>query len=173
MKRIVEISINQRQYLELEKIALGAFAPLSGFMNEDQFITVVNHMHLPDGSLFPLPVIFDLTDEQVDAVRGSSVVTLLHADDAVATLFPESVYTCEKESVAEKIFGTADIRHPGVAHFMRLGRFFVGGQVKLTKRVLWEFSEYELTPEQTRAHFKKKGWETVVGFQTRSAAECN
>ena len=58
------LEINQRQYLELEKLTLGAYAPLDGFMTEAAFASVVSSLHLPDGQFFPLPVTLDLSQEQ-------------------------------------------------------------------------------------------------------------
>jgi len=49
-----------------------------------------------------------------------------------------------------------------------MGNCFVGGPVKLWKRISADFPEYDLTPEQTRAHFADGGWDSVVGFQTRN-----
>jgi sulfate adenylyltransferase len=163
-----ELSLNVRQYLELEKIAIGAFAPLTGFMNEDEFVGVVDELHLPDGQLFPLPVVLDLSPDQAAAVRGTEKVTLLFGDQEVGELQPESVFTCDKCDVARKVYGTDDTEHPGVRHFFRMGDTFVGGPVKLLSRVQFDFSEYELTPAETKAHFKAKGFESVAGFQTRN-----
>ena len=52
------INLNHVQYLELEKIGLGAFDPLGGFMDEVQFTSVVDIMRLPDGGVFTVPVWF-------------------------------------------------------------------------------------------------------------------
>jgi sulfate adenylyltransferase len=49
-----------------------------------------------------------------------------------------------------------------------MGEYFIGGRVSLDHRVTMEFSKFDLTPKETRAHFAKKGWESVVGFQTRN-----
>ena len=38
------IPINMHQYLELQNIGNGAFSPLTGFMNEDEFTSVVETM---------------------------------------------------------------------------------------------------------------------------------
>jgi sulfate adenylyltransferase len=80
----------------------------------------------------------------------------------------ESRFSCDKGAVAEKVFGTRDSRHPGVAHFLQLGEVFVGGPVRLGSRPSFEFSGDELTPEQARGAFAERGWKTVVGFQTRN-----
>jgi sulfate adenylyltransferase len=165
---VAELSLTERQYLEFEKIALGAFAPLSGFMNEDEFVGVVHHLRLPNGQLFPLPVVLDLSADQVASVTGSQSVTLLFDDQEVGELRPESVFRCDKVEVARKVYGTDDVAHPGVAHFLRMGDTFVGGEVRLRSRVRFDFSEYELTPAETRAHFEAHGFKTVAGFQTRN-----
>lgn len=165
---MAELAINRRQYLELEKIAFGAFAPLRGFMKEDEFDHVVEHMRLPDGSPFPLPVVLDVTSEQAKAVRAAGRVTLTFEGLEVGEVIPESIYKCDKEAVAQKVFETRDSHHPGVAHFLVMGDYFVGGPVRLIQRAYFDFSEYELTPAETRAHFAERGWGEIVGFQTRN-----
>ena len=154
------IPLNRRQYLELEKIAFGAFAPLAGFMAEEEFVAVVDRMRLP--------VVLDVTREQAAAIRAAGRVAFLFEGQEVGELFPTSVYTCDKGDVAQKVFGTREQAHPGVALFLRMGDFFVGGAVRLTRRVYFEFSKYELTPAETRAYFAERGWQTIVGFQTRN-----
>lgn len=163
-----ELHINQRQYLELEKIALGAFMPLTGFMNAAEFNGAVDRMRLPQGEPFPLPVVLDITAEQARAVRGASCISLVFRGTEVGRVFPEDLYTCDKERVALQVFGTKSASHPGVAHFFRMGDYFVGGRVEHTRRVEFEFSAYEITPAQARAHFARCGWQKIVGFQTRN-----
>ena len=71
-----EITLTRDQYLEFEKIGLGAFAPLQGFMNEDDFLSVVARMRLDDGSPFTLPVVLDVTAEAARGLRGAGRVAL-------------------------------------------------------------------------------------------------
>ena len=51
-----ELSLQTRQYLDAEKLALGAFAPLTGFMNEAEFHHVVEHLRLPNGDVRRVPI---------------------------------------------------------------------------------------------------------------------
>lgn len=163
-----KILINRRQYLELEKIAFGSFAPLCGFMDQAEFHSVVEEMRLPNGAVFPLPVVLDVTDDQAKIARSAGRLSLVFEGNSVGEITPTSVYTCDKEAVSAKVFGTRDTRHPGVAHFLRMGRFLIGGPVRLIQRMFFEFSQYEFTPEETRSHFASRGWRTIVGFQTRN-----
>jgi len=162
------MEIKQRQYLELENLAQGAFYPLNGFMNKGEFYSVIETMRLPGGQLFPLPVVLDQTLDQVRETAGADRIGLIFEGREVGEIIPESVFTCDKGAVADEIFGTRDTAHPGVSQWMRMGEQFVGGPVRLNHRVPLEFSHYDLTPDQTREHFAKEGWNTVVGFQTRN-----
>ena len=165
---MAEIDINKRQYLELEKIALGAFLPVDGFMEEDDFRSVVDCMRLRSGEVFPLPVVLDVDERTADRLRTGETIALAYDGRPVGEVQVRSVFSCDKEEVARKIFGTADRAHAGVDHFFRSGSHFVGGPVRLGERVSFEFSRYELTPAEARARFAERGWRTVVGFQTRN-----
>ena len=162
------IALKRRQYLELENLALGAFAPLGGFMSERELTSVVESMRLPEGHLFPLPVVLDMTPQQARETEGVDRVELVFEGQEVGEIIPESIFTCDKVSVATEVFGTQDSLHPGVAQWLKMGDYFLGGRVSLKRRVRLEFSDYDMTPEETRAHFASAGWRTVVGFQTRN-----
>lgn len=165
---MTELALSRAQYLELEKLALGVFRPVTGFMTEDQFCGVVSDMRLPGGEPFTLPVILDVTADDAVRLRGRSNVALTYEDVEVGQLTPESIFTCDKESVARQVFGTTERAHPGVDFFYRGGDHFVGGPIKLTHRVTLDISTCELTPDETRAEFARRGWKSVVGFQTRN-----
>lgn len=165
---VASLAINLRQHLELRNIGIGSFAPLTGFMREDEFCSVVESMRLPSGEVFPLPVVLDLTQEQVREIGDAENLTLVFQGKEVGEVAAESLFSCDKASVAEQVFGTADTEHPGVAHLMRMGEFFLGGRVRLLEHAPLEFSAYDQTPEKTRELFQEKGWSTVVGFQTRN-----
>lgn len=165
---MTEIHLNTRQYLELEKLGLGVFLPLTGFMNEDEFHSVVNTLRLPSGAVFPLPVVLDVPADIAAACRGRAEISLIFAGREVGTLRPDSFFSPDRHAVAAKVFGTVDTAHPGVALLHRMNDVFVGGAITFRQRVSLPLSRFELTPEQTRQAFAERNWKTVVGFQTRN-----
>ena len=165
---MTDLILNKRQYLELEKLALGAFAPLTGFMNEADFHSVVSRMRLASGEVFPLPVYLDVDAETASRRQLGETLTLRFDGTVVGAVVVESVFTCDKASVTANVYGTDDPAHPGVAHFYRSNTHFIGGDVHLVRRIAFEFSRHELTPAETRARFGDLGWRSVAGFQTRN-----
>ena len=163
-----ELELTRTQYLELEKLGQGAFHPVTGFMTEDEFRSVRAAMRLPDGQVFPLPIVLQTTPETAARIKGVSRVTLLFDGVEVGELSPVSIYRPDMAGAARDIYGTDERAHPGVRFFMDAGDVFVGGPVKLTARIRLDVADWELTPEQTRSMFRARGWTTVAGFQTRN-----
>ena len=162
------IDLNRSQYLELENIALGAFLPVKGFMNEDEFQSVVRNMRLPSGEVFPLPVVLDVSAAQARALRGQPRVSLVFGREVVAVMTPESIFSIDRQECARQIFGTTDDGHAGVQKFFAMESHFVGGPISLISRATLDISSWNLTPQQTRSAFAERDWKTVVGFQTRN-----
>ncbi len=162
------IHLNRDQYLELEKIAVGAFSPLDGFMTKTQFDAVVETMRLPDGAVFTIPVVLDVTREEQAELIDADQVDLVFEGVVVGRIWPEDFFEADRAYTARHVFGTDDQNHPGVDYFTSLQPVFVGGRVELIQRAQFDISRYELLPSETKALFKEKGWETVVGFQTRN-----
>jgi sulfate adenylyltransferase len=162
------ITLNRDQYLELEKIGLGAFAPLTGFMDEAEFRSVTETMRLPSGAVFTLPVLLDIDAPMAVALRDCAGIDLLYDAKTVGRLKPRDFFRCDRRAVAQRIFGTDNASHPGVAYFYGLREVFVGGEVELLERAHFDISADELTPQETRDLFRMRGWRRVVGFQTRN-----
>ncbi len=165
---MAELILDRDRYSELEKLAIGAFHPVAGFMDEDDFYSVVDTMRLRNGEFFPFPIVLDLSPAQARAFRGRPRIPLVYAGREVGEIRPQSFFTCDKGAVAKKIYGTADPAHPGVAQFLSMGDVFVGGPVSLGTRIPFECPDRESSPVETKKVFAERGWKQVVGFATRN-----
>nr|WP_236841279.1 sulfate adenylyltransferase [Brevibacillus formosus] len=155
---------------DIECIAIGAFSPLTGFMEEADYHNVVETMRLANGTIWPLPVTLAVdADEHDDLVPGDSI--LLRGEDGVdyAILRVKSCFVPDKMREAELVFRTVDLAHPGVKKMFEKPNLYVGGPVEVLQKPRPErFSDFYLTPAETRKRFRENGWKTVVGFQTRN-----
>lgn len=161
------VQLNSRQLSDLELIATGAVSPLEGFMGRDAYVSVVETMHLPDGLPWSMPI--TLASDRSDWRAGERVALVNATGTVVAVLDLADVYAYDKQVEAEKVYRTTDGSHPGVAALYAQGDTLLGGRVTvLDLPAHTEFSQYYLSPQQTRAAFGERGWRTVVGFQTRN-----
>ncbi|MEZ5648083.1 MAG: sulfate adenylyltransferase [Alphaproteobacteria bacterium] len=164
-----ELHLTRTQYLEFEKLILGAYKPVSAFMNIDTLRSVVQEMRLPDGQPFTLPILLSIDHETMQRLRGLPRVTLIYQNTEVGELIPENFFTCDKIEICSTIFGTVDQSHPGVRFFLNSNDWFIGGPVRsLTSLFSESLGPDELTPQQSISLFKSKGWKTIAGFQTRN-----
>merc|ERR1719183_1961381 len=59
------IEITERQSCDVELLCNGGLSPLTGFLNEDAYTSVVETMKLPDGNIMGLPIVMDTDDDSV------------------------------------------------------------------------------------------------------------
>lgn len=167
MKEIT-LEINFDQYLEVEKLALGVFSPLKGFMAKADYASCVERLCLSTGEIFSIPIVLDVDSGFAKRLSEKSVVLLKFQNSIVGRLTVSDVYTSNRLEDIKKIFGTNDLSHPGVDYFFKLKEYFIGGIVELFRRPDSIFLKLDYTPEQTKKIFNDLGWKTVVGFQTRN-----
>ena len=81
----------------------------------------------------------------------------------------EEIYEWDLESVAERVFGTQDARHPLVAEMHAWGKLNLSGRLRVLKLPQrHDFWQLRMTPSQTRARLEAMGHTNVVAFQTRN-----
>ena len=169
MSRKEEIIINDDSWLEVSNLAEGVFSPLSGFMTNNEYRSVVDKCELTTGETWPIPITLDVPNEQLDAVRKSELVCLINSKGLhVASLEVEDVYKVDLDQDIRKVFGTTDANHPGVQKEIKRYPYRIGGRVTLKEKISSSFPELTYTPKETKKLFSDRSWQTVVGFQTRN-----
>ncbi|MFI5359094.1 MAG: sulfate adenylyltransferase [Halanaerobiales bacterium] len=165
-----ELVLNRQQLGELENIATGLYSPLEGFLDELNYYSVINEMRLGDGTVWTMPIVLDVSEEEARSLRVGTQVALKGADGKIYGILDlEDKYVPDLISEAEQVYQTIDDRHPGVANLYNRGEVLLGGKVTLLNRLQYrEFNEYRKDPAQVRELFARMGWKTIVGFQTRN-----
>jgi sulfate adenylyltransferase len=168
-EHLPKISIGRRELSDLEMLAVGALSPLTGFVGEEDYRSILDEMHLTSGLPWTIPVTLSLTGDEAKRIGGATRIALDSAGRILAVVDVDAVYRRDREREAESVFRTTDLAHPGVKALNEAGDYVVAGEVQvigLPRHTT--FLEYRFGPAQTRAAFAERGWKTVVGFQTRN-----
>jgi sulfate adenylyltransferase len=163
------LNLKGRQLHDLEVMLVGGFAPVHGFMNEDDYNGVVEHMRLADGSLFPIPIVLDVPGTSPYTV-GDKILLCDSFGNPLAVMNITSRFVPDKQQEIQHVYGTTDVMHPGVHYVLHeMHDTYLGGTLeKLALPKNSDFTQFRKTPEELKALFKEKGWDKVVGFQTRN-----
>jgi sulfate adenylyltransferase len=163
--------LTPRQTCDLELLLNGSFSPLTGFLGEADYRSVCDQMRLADGTLWPMPITLDVTEEFAAGVSAGSTVVLRDPEGVIiAALHVTELYRPDRNAEAEAVFGTANPEHPGVGHLLnRTNPVYLAGRLEGTQLPLhYDFRTLRQTPAEVRAEFHKLGWTKVVAFQTRN-----
>ena len=167
--------LNSAAAANVVMLGTGYFTPLTGFMDVANAMSVATDMHTSDGLFWPVPVLnlapsvdgidvgrrVALRDPQVD---GNPVLAVMEVSNV------EELTEAQLDVLTEKVFGTLDDSHPGVATFRSLGRYCVSGDVQVLNYSYFatEFEGTFRTAVEIRDEIAERGWQTVVAFQTRN-----
>ncbi|REJ81858.1 MAG: bifunctional sulfate adenylyltransferase/adenylylsulfate kinase [Acidobacteria bacterium] len=164
-------TLSPRQLCDLELLLNGGFSPLDGFLDQAAFRKVCEEMRLPSGELWPIPVNLDVTPQAAEGLATGSKLALRDPEGVMlAVLDVSDVYEHDRELEAEKVFGTDDRNHPGVAHlYQRTNEISVGGRLEgLRLPSQYDYPMLRRTPARLRREFARLGWRKTVAFQTRN-----
>jgi sulfate adenylyltransferase len=154
---------------DLELLACGVYTPLTGFMTEQTYTSVVEDMRLPGGGAWSMPITLRVSAEQAAELREGDEVALYYPDGTLGGILELSErYRTNKQHEAQRVFRTTDEAHPGVARLYSQGEVVLAGEIWAVDLPKGPFDQFKLLPAQSRALFKEKGWRRVVGFQTRN-----
>ena len=163
-KTLRGLTLSSRELNDVALIAIGACSPLAGFMTREDYEPVVTSMRLGSGLPWSIPVVFAVDREEAPIV-GSRVALYDSEGELRAVIDVEDVFEYDKQREARNVYRTEDEKHPGVAALYARKDVLVGGSVWVLPR---ERIADSLTPTETRAEFERRGWKTIVGFQTRN-----
>jgi sulfate adenylyltransferase len=164
VEQLEAVALTSRELSDLDMLASGALSPLEGFMGREDYDRVVEEMRLASGLPWALPVCLAVDK----APKGDRVALADESGRLVAVLEVEESYEYDKDREAEQCFRTTDDAHPGVARLYAQEPLYLAGRVTVFERGEPPFPELALDPAETRAEFANRGWQRIVGFQTRN-----
>ncbi len=154
---------------DLELIAIGAYSPITGFLDRRDYESVVTRMRLADGTVWSIPITLPVTEAVAGGLQVGEQVRLVHQDTVYGLLTISDIYQPDKAAEAREVYGTEDVNHPGVKKLLERPNVYLSGPITLVKRTdKGEFASHHYDPAETRERFAEKGWKTIVGFQTRN-----
>jgi len=165
------VDLDTRQLCDLELLLSGAFSPLEGFLGQADYERVVEEMRLADGTLWPMPITLDVGEELAAGLAPGNEIALRDSQGVpLAVLEISDIFRPDRLHEAQRVFGTTDRLHPGVAELLdRAGTVALGGRLQgIQPPSHYDFGELRDTPRSLRAWFAANGWQTIVAFQTRN-----
>lgn len=172
-----KIEISEAGVSDLEMIANGAMSPLAGFMCREDYHSVITNMRLRAGHIWSLPITLAVSRERANEIKTGEEIALVampakangNGGHILGVMKVEEKFEYDKQHEARQVYRTTDMAHPGVARLMQQGEVYLGGEIALINRPAHaNFLEHRNDPAETRRIFKERGWNTVVGFQTRN-----
>ena len=160
------LELSDRAYADLEMIASGAYSPLTGFLNQADYASVVERMRLADGTPWSIPITLMVSREEAGQARGT--VALTREGQPVGLIEVAEQYTPDKQTEAQEVYRTTDPVHPGVAALLAAGEVYLAGEVTLFEVPRGQFPAHHRTPAEVRSVIEARGWRSTVAFQTRN-----
>lgn len=163
------MNLHGRVLHDLEVMLVGGFEPVVGFMGKEDYESVVETMRLADGTLFPIPIVLDVSHESPYR-EGDRILLCDQFGNPLAVMTITSRFTPDKQNEVMKVYGTCDKAHPGVQYVQdEMCDAYLGGTLeKIALPMRNDFKHLRKTPAELKAYFKEQGWDKVVGFQTRN-----
>jgi sulfate adenylyltransferase len=158
---------------DVEKIGIGAYSPLEGFMDQRTLETVLARGRLPSELAWPMPILLAPAGAEnervVESARpGDEILLREPSGRAFALLHLSEKFPYDRTELAQRVFGTTDTAHPNVADLTRRGPIALAGTIELWERLTLPTGPLELTPAEARAEFARRGWRNVAAYQCRN-----
>jgi sulfate adenylyltransferase len=169
-----KVPVSDADLSSLYRFGDGGLSPLTGPMDSATFNRVLDEeVVISSGKKYAwtIPISFPVDRAQAGSLKPGETVALVNSQDVmVATLKISDVFPWDKAKYIKVVYATERIDHPGGRMTMNDPRdVLLGGEVRVLPQPKHpEYGELVLTPRQTRALFRQKGWKRVVAFQTRN-----
>jgi sulfate adenylyltransferase len=167
-----KVTVSSREKGDIIMLGIGGFTPLDGFMTHADWQGVCDGMTMTTGLFWPIPITLSTDKSTADAIPTGTDIALIDPEDGaiLATMKITEKYSIDKAHECAMVFGTTDLKHPGVKMVMEQGEVNLAGPVKVLSQGGFpqKYGAMFKTPQETRDLFNSLGWSKVAAFQTRN-----
>jgi sulfate adenylyltransferase len=168
------VPVSDADLSTLYRLGDGGLSPLTGAMDRATFQRVLDEEVIVHGGkkyAWTIPLSFPVEDGLAKSVKVGQPVTLVNGqNDIVGSLEVRDIFPWDKAHYVRSVYGTERFDHPGGRIVQNDPRAtLLGGPVRVLPQAKHpEYGRFILSPRETRALFREKGWQRVVAFQTRN-----
>jgi sulfate adenylyltransferase len=168
------VPISDADLSSLYRFGDGGLSPLTGPMNKAAFDRVLDEeVILVDGKKFAwtIPISFPVDKAQAAPLKAGETVALINSkNEIVGTLTIDDIFPFDKPRYLAGVYGTPRTDHPGGNMVNGDPRdTLLGGEVRVLPQPQHpDYGQFVLSPRETRALFRQRGWKRIVAFQTRN-----
>ena len=164
----MQILISLDDYCKAYNLQTGVYSPLSRFVGSADLISIAHELKLNDGNFYPLPIYLPLRDQNLSEQLLGQKVELIFENNLVGYIDVFEVFEPDKQNLCMSIFGTKDIRHPGVKYFLNEPNYFISGKPTILIEPSFTKEKYFMSPNEVKSEKLKRGYKSLAGFQTRN-----
>ena len=169
---LIKVPMSSREVSDVLMMAMGAYTPIVGFMDQNDWRGTCIDMALSDGIFWPIPITLSADIKLAETIRENEEVALIDGENGhiMAIMRVTEKYYPDKTLECNRVFRTTDTAHPGVEKVMKQGDVNLSGPVTVINEGEFPslFSNLYIRPAESRAQFASNGWSDVAAFQTRN-----
>ncbi len=168
------VPVSDADLSTLYRLGDGGLSPLTGPMDRATFDRVLDdEVIVQNGKAYAwtIPLSFPVDKAQAGTLRAGETVGVTNSTgDLVGSLTIQDIFPFDKPRYLKSVYGTERTDHPGARMILSDPRdVLLGGTVRVLPQPKHpEYGDLILSPRETRALFRQRGWQRVVAFQTRN-----
>ncbi|MGB8478718.1 MAG: sulfate adenylyltransferase [Acidobacteriaceae bacterium] len=173
-QRLKKVPMTSRETSDLIMMGIGAFTPLDGFMDRDDWQGCCESYSMPSksGLFWPIPITLSTDEEYAKTIAVGEEVALwdTETDSLMGTMKVTEKYKIDKAYECQQVFRTTDVKHPGVQKVMEQACVNLAGPVRVVSESYYPemFAGIYQRPVEARAEFEKRGWSSIAALQLRN-----
>jgi sulfate adenylyltransferase len=173
-EKLKKVPMTSRETSDVIMMGIGAFTPLDGFMNRQDWQGCCDGFSLPtkNGLFWPIPITLSAEDSLAESIAPGEEVALWDAETGsiMATMKVTEKYAIDREHECRQIFRTTDEAHPGVRKILEQGAVNLAGPLRVISESYYPemFTGIYQRPAEARRLFEERGWSTVAALQLRN-----
>jgi pyruvate kinase len=169
LDRLESLALPLRDLIDAEFFAVGTHSPLEGFMDRATLESVLAEHRLPDGVVWPMPLVLPIPAESANRFGAGDRIALRDETGAIRSLLDVSeIFSFDFSRNAAKWFGPDATDDPRIARLCEWHGRFAAGRVTLVAPCPPPSGHVQMTPLESRYVLNKKGWNRTLSFHTHS-----
>ncbi len=171
---LTRVPVSDADLSTLYRIGDGGLSPLTAAMDRDTWNRVLDEevlVHQGKKYAWTIPLAFPVEQALAGSLKVGQTVALANSrNELVGVLEVRDIYPWDKAHYVKRVYGTERWDHPGGRMVQNDSRtHLLAGPVRVLPQTPHpEYGHLVLSPRQTRALFRQKGYQRVVAFQTRN-----